>query len=71
STTSPNERLRTPFAELYHHESVSRGADDTSAKRLRATREADYMRRRWRHRLFDDPAYHPSLTLTYEDFSLR
>ncbi|WP_322527545.1 glycosyltransferase family 2 protein [Salinicola sp. LHM] len=63
--------LWTPFAELYHHESVSRGADDTSTKRLRATREADYMRRRWHHRLFDDPAYHPSLTLTYEDFSLR
>jgi len=63
--------LWTPFAELYHHESVSRGADDTSAKRLRANREADYMRRRWRHRLFDDPAYHPNLTLTYEDFSLR
>jgi len=63
--------LWTPFAELYHHESVSRGADDTSVKRLRASREADYMRRRWRHRLFDDPAYHPNLTLTYEDFSLR
>ncbi|WP_198651186.1 glycosyltransferase [Salinicola sp. CPA57] len=63
--------LWTPFAELYHHESVSRGADDTSAKRLRASQEANYMRRRWQHRLFDDPAYHPSLTLTYEDFSLR
>lgn len=63
--------LWTPFAELYHHESVSRGADDTSAKRLRANREAEYMRQRWRHRLFDDPAYHPNLTLTYEDFSLR
>ncbi|MAM56322.1 MAG: glycosyl transferase family 2 [Salinicola sp.] len=63
--------LWTPFAELYHHESVSRGADDTHAKRQRASREAEYMRHRWRHRLFDDPAYHPNLTLTYEDFSLR
>lgn len=63
--------LWTPFAELIHHESVSRGADDTSVKRLRANREAEYMRKRWRHRLFDDPAYHPNLTLTYEDFSLR
>ncbi|WP_251978354.1 glycosyltransferase family 2 protein [Salinicola avicenniae] len=63
--------LWTPYAELYHHESLSRGADDTPAKRNRATREANYMRRRWRHCLFDDPAYHPSLTLTHEDFSLR
>ncbi|WP_110687116.1 glycosyltransferase family 2 protein [Salinicola aestuarinus] len=61
----------TPYAELWHHESVSRGADDTSKKRLRAAGEANYMRTRWRHRLFDDPAYHPNLTLTYEDFSLR
>ncbi|WP_162617870.1 glycosyltransferase family 2 protein [Salinicola halophilus] len=61
----------TPYAELWHHESVSRGADDTPQKRLRAAGEANYMRARWRHRLFDDPAYHPNLTLTYEDFSLR
>ncbi|GHB11257.1 glycosyltransferase family 2 protein [Salinicola rhizosphaerae] len=63
--------LWTPFAELVHHESVSRGADDTSVKRARAASEAEYMRRRWRHRLFDDPAYHPNLTLIHEDFSLR
>lgn len=63
--------LWTPYAELWHHESLSRGADDTPEKRTRAAKEAQYMRRRWRHRLHDDPAYHPNLTLTYEDFSLR
>lgn len=63
--------LWTPFAELYHHESVSRGSDDTQAKRARAASEAQYMRRRWGARLFTDPAYHPHLTLTHEDFSLR
>ncbi|WP_311950698.1 glycosyltransferase family 2 protein [Halomonas piscis] len=63
--------LWTPYAELYHHESVSRGADDSSAKRARANGEADYMRRTWGRELDNDPAYNPNLTLVHEDFSLR
>lgn len=62
--------LWTPYAELYHHESVSRGADNTMAKRRRAQREAEYMRRRWGDLLDKDPAYNPNLTLVHEDFSL-
>nr|WP_284500137.1 glycosyltransferase family 2 protein [Microbulbifer sp. GX H0434] len=62
--------LWTPYAELYHHESVSRGADNTMAKRKRAQREAEYMRRRWGDLLDNDPAYNPNLTLVHEDFSL-
>lgn len=61
----------TPFAEAYHHESVSRGADDTPEKRKRHNREADYMRQRWGAQLDNDPAYNPNLTLIHEDFSLR
>ncbi|WP_417223681.1 glycosyltransferase [Amphritea sp.] len=61
----------TPFAELYHHESVSRGADDSAKKRNRAQREAAYMRRQWGVTLDNDPAYNPNLTLVHEDFSLR
>lgn len=63
--------LWTPYAELYHHESVSRGADDNSAKRARAKAEADYMRKTWARQLDNDPAYNPNLTLVHEDFSLR
>lgn len=63
--------LWTPFAELYHHESISRGADDNPVKQARAKREVDYMRRHWRKALQQDPAYNPNLTLSYEDFSLR
>ncbi|WP_444902115.1 glycosyltransferase family 2 protein [Microbulbifer sp. SSSA007] len=62
--------LWTPYAELYHHESVSRGADNTLAKRRRAQREAQYMRNRWGELLDTDPAYNPNLTLVHEDFSL-
>lgn len=63
--------LWTPYAELYHHESVSRGTDDNPKKRARAQREIDYMRRTWGPQLDSDPAYNPNLTLAYEDFSLR
>ncbi|WP_444921192.1 glycosyltransferase [Microbulbifer sp. CnH-101-G] len=62
--------LWTPYAELYHHESVSRGADNTVSKRRRAQREAEYMRSRWGEQLDSDPAYNPNLTLVHEDFSL-
>ncbi|QOR40735.1 glycosyltransferase family 2 protein [Billgrantia diversa] len=63
--------LWTPYAELYHHESVSRGAEDNAAKRARANGEANYMRETWGEHLDSDPAYNPNLTLVHEDFSLR
>ena len=50
----------TPFAELYHLESASRGRDDTPDQRARATREAQYMRDRWGPVLDDDPFYNPN-----------
>jgi len=63
--------LWTPYAELYHHESMTRGADDSNKKRARARREAEYMRKRWGAELDSDPAYNPNLTLVHEDFSLK
>ncbi len=63
--------LWTPYAELYHHESATRGADDTPKKRARAEKERRYMRHRWGKLLDNDPYYNPNLTLIHEDFSLR
>ena len=63
--------LWSPFAELYHHESISRGADDTPTKRARWLSEVAYMRRTWGKHLDSDPAYNPNLTLVHEDFSLK
>ncbi|BBB25112.1 glycosyltransferase family 2 protein [Amphritea japonica] len=63
--------LWTPYAELYHHESVSRGAENNAKKRARARKEVEYMRKIWKAELDSDPAYNPHLTLAYEDFSLR
>ena len=60
----------TPFAELYHHESASRGADDTPEKRSRFDREVEVMLRRWGTELTADPAYNPNLSLERNDFSL-
>lgn len=63
--------LFTPWAELYHHESISRGAEDTSAKQRRAQKEISFMKHKWHTQLHHDPAYNRNLTLTYENFSLR
>lgn len=63
--------LWTPYAELYHHESMSRGSDDTPKKRKRLKKEAAYMRKRWGKELANDPCYNPNLTQLKEDFSLR
>lgn len=60
----------TPLAVLYHHESVSRGYEDTPEKVARFRREYDYMRQRWAARLDHDPAYNPNLTLQHTDFGL-
>jgi GT2 family glycosyltransferase len=61
--------LWTPYAELYHHESVSRGATNTRKKRRRMRKEVDYMHQRWGKALYTDPAYNPNLTLIHTDFS--
>lgn len=63
--------IYTPYALLYHHESVSRGEDDTVEKKLRLRQEYLYMREAWDTRLQIDPAYNPNLSPKYDDFSLR
>ncbi|HEX8680567.1 MAG TPA: glycosyltransferase family 2 protein, partial [Chthoniobacterales bacterium] len=53
----------TPHAELLHHESASRGYEDTPEKHQRMQKEAEYMRSKWRPQLEADPAYNPNLAL--------
>jgi GT2 family glycosyltransferase len=60
----------TPYSLLYHHESATRGVEDTAEKQARFTSEVRYMNERWGRILLDDPAYSPNLTLQFEDFSL-
>ncbi|MHB0990628.1 MAG: glycosyltransferase family 2 protein [Burkholderiales bacterium] len=60
----------TPYAELYHYESATRGLDDTPEKQARFAKESLYMKQRWGDLLLNDPAYSPNLTLDHDDFSL-
>lgn len=64
------QNVWTPYAELYHLESTSRGPEDTLEKRRRAESERNYMLRKWRSLLRNDPYYSPHLTRTEENFSL-
>jgi GT2 family glycosyltransferase len=63
--------LWTPYAELYHHESLSRGYEDTTEKMQRFQCEINHMKDKWGRKLLHDPFYNPNLTLDREDFSLR
>ena len=61
----------TPFAQLYHHESISRGAEDTPEKIVRFNQEVDYMKKTWGEALLSDPYYNVNLTLEHENFTLK
>jgi GT2 family glycosyltransferase len=61
----------TPYAELIHHESASRGFDYSLQHIRRFVREANVIRRRWGNKFFNDPYYSPHLTHDREDCSLR
>ncbi len=63
--------LWTPYAELYHHESKSRGGEDTMEKLERFNREIAFIKNKWNSKLQLDPYYSCNLTLAREDFSLR
>lgn len=60
----------TPFAELFHHESATRGYEDSPQKQARFAKEAAYLQKRWGTQLLSDPAYNQNLTLDFWDFSL-
>lgn len=63
--------IYTPFAELYHHESATRGYEhECPAKQARFEQECAYMIKTWADLIAHDPAYNPNLTLDGADFGL-
>lgn len=60
----------TPYAKLYHHESISRGLEDNPAKQERFSKEVAYFLKAWGSLLRHDPYYNTNLTLKAENFSL-
>ena len=62
----------TPFAQLYHHESISRGLDDQGEKAQRYNRESAMFREKWSKILEQgDPYYNPNFSLDRSDFALN
>ena len=62
----------TPYAELCHYESKSRGQEDTQEKVERFNKEVQYFRVKWEEYLtVGDIYYNPNLTLEKHDFSLK
>jgi GT2 family glycosyltransferase len=60
----------TPFAQVIHHESATRGSDSDPKNAARFTQELAYMKRVWGHRLEWDPADNPNLTLEGNNFEV-
>lgn len=59
----------TPYAEMVHHESATRGDDNAPEKLARFSAEIAFVQQRWGAQLQSDPAYSPNLTAYHEDFS--
>lgn len=60
-----------PYAELYHYESKTRGAEDTQEKVRRFQDEIEFMRSRWIKILKNgDPYYNRNLSLSKWNYSL-
>jgi GT2 family glycosyltransferase len=60
----------TPHAELYHHESLTRGSDLDPENLQRFNLEIYEMKRRWGATMRRDPYYNPNLSLNLPDFEL-
>lgn len=66
----------TPYAKLYHYESLSRGNDEDLKKEnpkkyQRVRQERETMFKKWYEWIMNDPYYNPNLTRVREDFSLK
>lgn len=61
----------TPFAELYHFESKTRGYEIGPEKQARFQRESEVLKARWENYIALDPYYSPHLTRTSEAVMIR
>lgn len=62
----------TPFAELYHYESKSRGSDKEDTRAIRYQQESDRFKLKWEKVLSaGDPYYNPNFSLDHSDFTVN
>lgn len=69
--TAGYRNIYTPYAELFHLESASRGVDMTPKQQARATSERDYLAQKWQAFIENDPFHSPNLSKRSDDFSIR
>lgn len=55
--------LWTPFAELYHHESLSRGSDLSDSNFSRFKSEHSYMLAKWKNAIAHESYFNPNLSI--------
>jgi glycosyltransferase involved in cell wall biosynthesis len=60
----------TPYANLVHHESASRGHQRSPEEQAQFVREATFMQEKWGIELLNDPCYNPNLSLNLPGFEL-
>lgn len=61
----------TPFAELFHYESISRGSDTEGASARRYNEESERFRDKWKAQLeAGDPYYNPNFSLDRSDYTI-
>ncbi len=66
------ENVYTPFAQLYHYESKSRGLDESPEKKQRFSSEVTRFKARWKKELEEgDPCMNPNFSLDREDFCIN
>ncbi|HEX7516258.1 MAG TPA: glycosyltransferase [Chthoniobacterales bacterium] len=68
--TAGLQNVWTPYANLIHHESASRGHQRAPEEQAQFVREAAYMQRKWGVELLHDPFYNPNLSLNLPGFEL-
>lgn len=62
----------TPYCEMYHYESKSRGFEDTRSKKKRFREEVDMFRTKWKKVIDNgDPYYNPNFSLDRSDFYIQ
>jgi O-antigen biosynthesis protein len=63
--------IYTPYAKLYHHESISVGRPENGNRDMKKFKtEIALLQKKWHYLLKNDPYYNPNLTLEHEDFSI-
>lgn len=60
-----------PTAKLYHHESKTRGYEDSPEKKQRLEKESQIIKKKWQNYIYNDPYYSPHLTRVCQNYSIR